>query len=148
MTFALTKAEFRSSAFQNPSLKRGLQEVVLTITAANTDTDLDIGDASGTFWTAAQADSTYGAMAAAVLAKLQAAVAGSSYCAGILCPELQLGAYARVASSPAANQYALSIDTYGPDIALHSGDAPTSYHVHVFYEMAAGQFPVTAAFNQ
>jgi hypothetical protein len=147
MAFALTAAEFRSSSFQNPSYKRGAQEVVLTITGAATDTDLDIGDASGTFWTAAQADATYGTMAAEVLTKLQAAVAGTSYLRRWECPELQAGAYAQVKSSPAANQYSTDIGTYGVNITLHSGDAPTSYHVILVYEMAAGQFPVTAAYN-
>lgn len=147
MAFQLSKAEFRSVSHQNPSYKRGVQEVVLTISGLNTDVDLDIGDAAGTFWTAAQADATYGAMSALVLAKLQAVVAGSSYCSGIRCPELELGAYAKVASAPGANQFSSSIDTYGPDLLMHAGDAPLAYHVHVFYEMAAGQFPVSAAYN-
>lgn len=147
MAFALTKAEFRSVAHQNPSFKRGIQEIVFTITGANTDIDLDIGDASGTFWTAAQANSTYGAMAALVLAKLQAVVASSERLRRWECPELQATAYVQVASAPGASQYSLTTDTYGPDILLNSGTAPTSYHVYLVFELAAGQFPVTAAYN-
>lgn len=147
MAFALTKAEFRSVAHQNPSLKRGIQEVLLTITGANTDIDLDIGDAAGTFWTAAVANATYGAMAAAALVQLQAVVAGSAFLRRWECPELQASVYVQVASSPGASQYSLTTDTYGPDILLASGSAPTSYHVYLVFEMAAGQFPVTAAFN-
>jgi hypothetical protein len=37
----------------------------MTITAANTDTALDVGTLGGTFWTAAKADGTYGPIATA-----------------------------------------------------------------------------------
>ena len=147
MTFALTKAEFRSVAHQNPSLKRGIQEVLLTITAANTDTALDVGNASGTFWTAAVADATYGSMASAILAQIQAIVSAGGSLRRWECPQLQAGAYAQVKSSPGANQYSTTLDTYGVDITLHSGDAPTSYSLYLVYELAAGQFAVTAGYN-
>ncbi len=147
MSFALTKAQFRSLSLQNVSYKKGVQEVVLEITAANTDTDLDIGDAAGTFWTAAVANATYGAMAALVLAQLQAVVASSAYFSQLRCPELQCSAYLQVASAPGATQYSLTTDTYGPDILLASGSAPTSYHVHLFYELAVGAFPISANYN-
>lgn len=147
MAFALTKAEFRSVCFQNPSYKKGIQEVVLTITGANTDIDLDIGDSGGTFWTAAQADATYGTMAANVLTKLQEVVAQADYLKAWECPQLQATAYIQVASAPGASQYSLTTDTYGPNILLQSGSAPTSYKVHLFYELDAGVFPVSAYYN-
>ncbi len=147
MAFALTTAEFRSLEFQNPSFKRGVQEVRLTVTGANTDVDLDIGDIAGTFWTAAVADATYGEMAALVLAQLEAVVASSAFFRGFSCPELQCSVYLLVASAPGASQYSLTTDTYGPDILLHSGDAPTAYNIILQYELAAGAFPISAQYN-
>ncbi len=56
MTFALTKARAFGIEVEEPRNKRYLQYLVLNITAANTDVDLDLGDhvagALGTFWTA------------------------------------------------------------------------------------------------
>lgn len=147
MAFALTKAEFRGIVHQGPSYKRGIQEVLLTITGANTDIDLDIGDNAGTFWTAAQADATYGTMAGLVLDQLEAVVAVSEFCAGFKCPELQQTAFVQVASAPGASQYSLTSGTYGPNILLNSGTAPTSYKVLLQYELDPAAFPVTASYN-
>ncbi len=147
MAFALTKAEFRSVEFQNPSFKRGIQEIRLYVTGANTDIDLDIGDIAGTFWVAAVANTTYGAMAALVLEQLQAVVASSSFFRGFSCPELQCSAYVQAASSPGATQYSLTTDDYGPDILLASGSAPTAYNIILQYELAPAAFPIIAAYN-
>lgn len=59
MTFALTKARLYGVTIDEPVRKRAIQRAYLKITAANTDTDMDLGDTGGTFWTAAvAADST------------------------------------------------------------------------------------------
>ncbi len=147
MAFALTKAEFRSLEYQNVSFKRGIQEVRLTVTGANTDIDLDIGDIAGTFWTAALLDATYGTMATLVLAQLEAVVASSAFFRQLICPVLQCSAYIQAASAPGATQYSLTTDTYGPDILLASGTAPTAYDIILQYELAAGAFPISAQYN-
>lgn len=79
MAFALTKFEARGVKFEGPvPEKRAKQEVVLTITGLSTDVDLDIGSDAGTFWTDAEADSTYGDLATEALAKLQDIVSKSA----------------------------------------------------------------------
>lgn len=57
MAFALTKVRAYGVESEEPVNKRYLQRLILNITGANTDTDLDIGDYSGTFWTAVGATS-------------------------------------------------------------------------------------------
>lgn len=71
MAFALTKYEARSLDIASPTYKRGIQQVVLDITGTSADVDLDLGDDSGTFWTAAQANTTYGELAKKALASLK-----------------------------------------------------------------------------
>ncbi len=57
MTFAITKVQCYGIEAEEALNKRYRQYMILTITAANTDTDLDLGDnqtgSLGTFWTAA-----------------------------------------------------------------------------------------------
>lgn len=60
MTFSLQKVQVYGIEVSEPIFKRYQQYMALTIAAANTDTALDIGNLSGTFWTAALADATYG----------------------------------------------------------------------------------------
>lgn len=67
MTFALTAFKAYGIRTSGANRQHTHQVAELKITSANTDVDLDIGDTTGTFWTAAQADSTYGTMAARAL---------------------------------------------------------------------------------
>ncbi len=64
MTFAVTKVQAYGIEAEEALNKRYRQYMILTITAANTDVDLDLGDnqtgSLGTFWTAAD-DSATGA---------------------------------------------------------------------------------------
>lgn len=52
MAFALTKFEAFGTEVDEALTKQFVQEAVFTMTGQNTDVDLDIGDYSGTFWTA------------------------------------------------------------------------------------------------
>ena len=52
MTFALTAFVADGQEMDEAVTRRFRQRAVFTITAANTDVDLDIGDYTGTFWTA------------------------------------------------------------------------------------------------
>jgi hypothetical protein len=60
VTFALTRIECYGVEHDEAVQKRFIQRAVLTITAANTDVDLDLGDLTspGTFWAAADATAT------------------------------------------------------------------------------------------
>lgn len=62
MAFVLTKVQTYGIEAEEPLNKRYRQYMILTITAANTDTDLDLGDnqagSLGTFWNAVDATAT------------------------------------------------------------------------------------------
>ncbi len=66
MTFVVTKVQAYGIEAEEPINKRYRQYLILNVTAANTDVDLDLGDnqtgSLGTFWTAAD-DTTVGAQA-------------------------------------------------------------------------------------
>lgn len=72
MTFQLTKAQIYGIESEEPLNKRYVQKAILHINAANSDVSLDIGNFSGTFWTAALADGTYGTIAAQILKAMKA----------------------------------------------------------------------------
>lgn len=77
MSFALTKFQAYGLYIDEAVTKKAIQRVEMTITGLAADVDLDIGDDSGTFWTAALADGTYGTYATSALAAIQAVVARS-----------------------------------------------------------------------
>ncbi len=62
MTFALAKVQAYGIEAEEPLNKRYRQDLILTITAANTDVDLDLGDyiagSLGTFWDAVDGTAT------------------------------------------------------------------------------------------
>lgn len=128
MAFALTKlSAYR--VYNRSSVARGdLQVVEYTITRANTDTDLDLFDAAGTFWTAV-GGSGNGLAAKTALAPIfdQAAFIVSCSVLGNNAP------LAQVVSSAAAGSYVLSNDgTYPvvkPAITLVSGSGAVSLKV-------------------
>lgn len=70
MAFALTAFVADGQEMDEAVTKRFRQRAVFTITAANTDVDLDIGDYSGTFWTAV-GGSTVGAKALLAIKDIQ-----------------------------------------------------------------------------
>lgn len=129
MAFALTDARFYKVEIPSAIDKRGLQGIEMTITRGSSDTDLDIGNTSGTFWTDALADGTYGAQAD--LALKQFALIASDIEALVSC-ELTAanGFLLRVASVSAVTQYQLdnggSFPVVTPEITLNSGAAPAT----------------------
>jgi len=85
-TFQLTKYNAYGFIIDSDIQKRAVQRAVFHITAANTDIDLDLSDSTGTFWTAAKADTTYGAMAtkaSASLTKIQAIATALNFIGGL-----------------------------------------------------------------
>ncbi len=141
MAFALTSVQAYGIEAEEPVNKRYTQRIILAITAANTDTDLDIGDFSGTFWTAVGSSS-----AQAVDAQLALKATQLSADSLILVQSTSLWPYARVSSgSPSANEYHVALDstnTQLPNIALHSGDAPTSYKLVLDWVLKPQSEPV------
>lgn len=133
MSFALVAFHARGVEITSPSNKRGIQQVVLDITATANDVDLDIGDDGGTFWTAAIADATYGDLATEALEILQSIVAQSA--AFMSCSSQQMIDRVQVASLTTTGQYTLAVQDSRPNIAVDAADGETSWKLILTYEM-------------
>lgn len=131
MTFALTSFFADGVRFTGPGPYRATQRYVFTATAAATDVDFDLGDSTGTFWTAAQADATYGTMAAQALDFIEAGVSGIQNMSSLFTP--QIAGYALVRSLSATGTYTLSINStlQLPDYTFHTAGGTTAYTVCV-----------------
>jgi hypothetical protein len=70
MAFALTKAKFYKLDSSSATQTLGYQCLEMTITRLAADVALDLSNPTGTFWTAAKADVTYGPLAMAALGVL------------------------------------------------------------------------------
>jgi hypothetical protein len=136
MAFALSKFKAYGLKTQGPTRVLGQQVVELHITAANTDTDLDIGDNSGTFWSAAD-NTDLGAEALRVLREIIA-----DKVQGLLAVNSEeLVGRLRDTTATGAGVYALAVANNRPNISWFSGDAPTSYVVQLVYQLLDSQFP-------
>lgn len=147
MAFALTSFFADGVRFSGPGPYRAKQLYCFNITAAITDVDLDIGDITGTFWTAAQANATYGTMATQVLADItrlyaQYAAISDIFTAAVF-DRIQ------VASSPTGTQYSVDIDaTYLlPNYTFAASGGETTYTVLVEYLLDANTLPTNLSYN-
>lgn len=147
MTFALTSFFADGVRFTGPGLVRASQKYSFTITAAATDVDLDIGDVTGTFWTAAQADATYGTMATQVLTAVTGFEANCTALESLFTPEI--AGYALVRSLSATGTYTLDIDatTKLPNYTFHTAGGVTAYNVFVEYQLEPNILPKNFSFN-
>jgi hypothetical protein len=133
MAFALTG--FKAFGVSNTSATRKYetQIVQLYITGTAADVALDFGTDAGTFWTAAQANTTYGAMATEALAALKALIAQTN---GLLAVQsaAQLQRV-QVAALTAAGQFTQVISNNRPNIALFANDGAASYVFRFVYDL-------------
>lgn len=149
MAFALTSFVADGIRFSGPGPYRATEQYILTITGAVTDVALDLGNATGTFWTAATGNATYGEMAVQVLAQIDSWVDNYQAVKDIFIPEL----YDRiqVASSPTGTQYTASIgsDLLLPTINFESAASggETAYTVAVEYLLDSNRLPTVASYN-
>lgn len=142
MAFALTGFYADGIRYNGPGPKHAEQVVYLQITAADTDTALDISDSAGTFWTDVEADATYGALgtaAASVVFNQLAAVND-----GLLSISLvdNLNYYQGAAASGVI--YTVVMTDSLPDLLFASGSAPTGYTVVLKFVLTNGSEPVSA----
>ncbi len=147
MAFALTSFVADGTRFMGPGPLRSNEVYVFTITGLVTDVALDIGNVSGTFWTAALADATYGDLATSVLAFIQNQVSNYSGIEAIFMSEL----YARiqVPSGPSGTQYIADINasTLLPDYTFAASNGGTAYTLTVQYLLKPNLLPTVAAYN-
>lgn len=144
MAFALTKFEARGINYSGPSKKRGVQQAYLKITGLVGDVSLGLGDDSGTFWTAALADATYGAMAAKVQAILQRITANA---VGLLDVKSEQLLDRLQAAAAAGTSYTLAIQDHRPNIVFAAGQGETFYDLVLEWELNEGIFPETASYG-
>lgn len=142
MAFSLTAFRAYGVDIAGPSKKRGIQRAELVITAAaNTDSDLDIGDPSGTFWTAVGTTAnTFGGNALATLqaialkATALVAVTGEPFLTRL-----------KSAAGAGASEYAIGVSSKLPNITWNSGTAPTSsYTIQLEWILNDYQIPTSA----
>lgn len=145
MAFALTKFSARGIDIAGPSYKRGIQQVVLDITATTADVDLDLGDDAGTFWAAAIANATYGALATKALAVLQVIVAQSS--ALVAVKSAQLLDRVQIGTVAGAGEYSLAVVNVRPNIAFNAADGEEAIKIVLEYELNDNIYPVVATYG-
>lgn len=144
MAFALTGFVSYGINIVGPSQKRGIQRATLTITALATDVDLDLGDDSGTFWTEAQANSTYGQLATKaldVLSKIEDQAASLiSVRSEQLLDRIQ-------AAAAAGTAYVLTVQNKRPNLLFDAANGETSWSIDLEWIMQNFQFPVVSSFG-
>ena len=144
MAFALTSFTADGIRYMGPGPYKAVQRYILTITGAVTDVDLDIGDLDGTFWVAAMADATYGAMATAVNAVITANYPNYQAVANIFVPEI----WYRVVGTASGTVYSRLIDTtLLPNFTFAASNGEESYTVIVDYILKDGYLPLNYSSN-
>jgi hypothetical protein len=146
MAFALTSFFADGTRFLGPGPYRATETYVFTVTGLVADVDFDLGDYSGTFWTDAVADATYGTMAAQVLERLQALDANYVSTARIFVPQLADRIQAAAVSGSA---YTLSIDSTSllPIYEFDAGEGETAYTVYVDLLLKPNYLPSNLSYN-
>ncbi len=151
MAFAVTKFTAYGRLNSNPTPKRGIQCVELTITGANTDIAYDLATTGGTFWTSAVAHATYGGIATAartfILTTLTAQV-------GTFVEVLSQALLSSLTRLPAATvsgdnytRVVTTVTTPVIELAFNSGNAPTSGVYVLTWLLADNMEPLTASYG-
>lgn len=149
MTFALTSFLADGVQFNGPGTYRGIQTYMFTVTASATDVDFDLGDTTGTFWTAAVADGTYGTMASQVLTAVTGFEGNIEAIKSIYTPQIDAGAFIKVASLSATGTYTLDYNTttFLPDYTFYTSGGTTAYTVFVDYLLQPNIQPKNLSYN-
>ena len=134
MAFALTAFEALPVVVQGAQPRRAIQRVVFHATGTAADVALDIGNYTGTFWTAAGATD----LGATALAEIQKIIAQVDYRVDLYAPEID--AQVRDAAA-AAGKYSLSFENHLPKYLLNAGAGLTSYHVTVDFHLLPNILP-------
>lgn len=144
MAYAVTAWKSSIIPCDGPSRQRGVQRVEMRITGLAADTDCDIGDlAAGAFWTAAEANATYGTTATKLKTHLSAVYPKASE---VLYKSSQLDtAFIRVAAGPAGAQYvAAKNGTSGiPEFTFVAASGPTSLYLTLEFPLLDEEYPET-----
>ena len=147
MAFALTHFKAYGKLHEGATRSHAEQICELHITAANTDTAYDLDNAAGTFWTAALADATYGALAgAAKTAFLTQIVAVKYRYLGVVSEHTESD-YIRVLSGASGNQFICTVGgtvAHMPAYTFVSGSAPTAIVLVIKWMLVDGAEAITS----
>jgi len=139
MAFAITKVDAYGFEIEEPVNKRYHQYMFLTLTAAATDVDLDLGDyiagSLGTFWNAVDA-TDIGLNALATIRDI-----GSKAEFALEPQLLQAGAAYAKGAAAAAGVYTVAIANIAPNITFDTADAPTAYTVCLSWKLKPQTYP-------
>lgn len=128
MAFTLQRAYLYKIDTPSPVRKYGQQVAEFNITRLNTDTALDLGNFTGTFWTAVGATG-FGPQ---LLTAWKQVLAGAESLVNVQMTT-DTGFLIRVASGPTADQFALdnsaTFPKIQPSIVLANGSGPVSLKV-------------------
>lgn len=144
MAFALTGFVSYGTNIVGPSQKRGIQRATLTITALVTDVALDLGDDSGTFWTDAQADTTYGELATKALSVLNRI---EDQAAALWCVDSEQLLDRLQAAAAAGTSYTLSVQNKRPNLTFAAGQGETSWVIDLEWSLNNYIFPIVSSFG-
>jgi hypothetical protein len=139
MAFAIAAWKSQIIPAEGPSRGRGVQRVEIDITQANTDTDADIGDLTGTLWTAA-GSSTNGAPLKALLTALYPLASDVMWKSALFD-----STHIRVAATPSGAQFTTAVNstTKIPEFTFVSGSAPTAWTLVLEFSILEGNYPKT-----
>ena len=136
MAFAITKFQSYAANVSDTGRKRCVQKAVFDITAANSDVSWDFGTLTGTLWTSAVANATYGDLATAALAALTVIGANAKVfdrVGGTIATS-----YNKAAAASVADLYTMTISNGLPIITFDTASAPTAATVIFQWEMNDG----------
>lgn len=129
MAFALTAFEAFPLMVQGAQPRRAVQRVVFHATGTTGDVDFDIGDFTGTFWTAAITTD----LGVTALAAIQKIIAQVDYRVGLYSPEIDDLTRAAV---PSPTEYILAFENQLPKYTLFAGGGGLlAYHVTVDFHL-------------
>ena len=146
MAFQMLRAHFYASEGSKAVSPGTLQTCEMVITGAAGDVDLDLDDFSGTFWTAALADATYGAVALLIKKALQnvaKSVASTHHVGGnfiLYRPRVPAGAEAAATGAYSANY---NNTTKLPNFTFDTANGPQGTNIIVTWDMTPGTQPMT-----
>lgn len=142
MAFALTSVKAYGIEAEEAVNKRYKQMVILGITGTSADVALDIGNFSGTFWTAVGTTVDPAKSAALALKAIQIKALSFEKIGGTAI------AGKAQAAADAAGVYVLAMDgtnTQLPSITLHAGEGATSYQLILEWVLKDAEEPVAVA---
>jgi hypothetical protein len=146
MAFALTSFFADGNPYCGPGVEKAVQRVILTATGTTADIDLDIGDDTGTFWTAALANGTYGTMATSALDILQKIISQSTTWQAVYSPEIDASGVRAAAASGTA--YTLTFQNSRPNYLFDTAQGLTAYTIVIDYLLKPTIPPTVIAFNK